>query len=578
MRIILNNTGDENNRLVKRFSGVGTSVEGTLKEETDVMNTSITIYYEPFPKFNYAEIPDFGRYYFIVGITSVRNGVWQLDMVEDVLHTYSGSITSQDAYIRRSESRFNRQLSDGKLPCLSVVDYDYDSYSANTVDAFTFPNMHSSTLEYNYAVTVVSDVDPINVSANPELQGAFEKNTYKTNMVRTYIIKNYQTLLKVIDVIQDPEQYAGIGVLFGEDPSQYLISIRQYPFSLNEYCRNVKVSEKIDSDDGGSSTVSYMRIGNIDITFSSIDDVKLIITDNEPIYLGSFNIRPKNIVDGTENNYISFYNVGSYTKAQIYIPYFGYIDLDAQYIYNGMYVYSTLDVISGIMTVYISKEFATPQNNKSIFTSVSSEVSNTIPIGRGNGVEVARNNIMRGINFVADVVALVATKGSSRIVSSVKNVGAKTVNKTKQKRGPSGRMRVVEKVDTNYGAHTETTETRSTQFSAHDVPNIEGFYPNNFSNGGVGTWSASANSNREIHMVIVSPKTSIKTISDYNKYVHQYGLPCGEVVTIGTLKGYTEVDSVHLENIVNNDGNIYATRDELDEIESILKSGFIMPD
>ena len=59
-------------------------------------------------------------------------------------------------------------------------------------------------------------------------------------------------------------------------------------------------------------------------------------------------------------------------------------------------------------------------------------------------------------------------------------------------------------------------------------------------------------------------------IAEYpSDYAHTVGYPSQQTHTIGSLLGYTKVADVHLTGFTN------ATNDELKEIESILKSGFI---
>lgn len=66
------------------------------------------------------------------------------------------------------------------------------------------------------------------------------------------------------------------------------------------------------------------------------------------------------------------------------------------------------------------------------------------------------------------------------------------------------------------------------------------------------------------YVIIRRPKVYEPT--NYEKYV---GIPCYKSRAIGDMHGYTEMDSFHLDSIPN------ATESEINEIESILKSGFI---
>lgn len=64
------------------------TLEGALRDESSVITPTITINANNLSGFNYLYIPDFGRYYFITDIESVRTGVWRIRARVDVLTTY----------------------------------------------------------------------------------------------------------------------------------------------------------------------------------------------------------------------------------------------------------------------------------------------------------------------------------------------------------------------------------------------------------------------------------------------------------------------------------------------------------
>ena len=67
------------------------SLDGYLKEDTDLMDPSIVIENSGIPAANYAYIADLGRYYFINNIVCLGATLWRLDMHVDVLMTYAGT-------------------------------------------------------------------------------------------------------------------------------------------------------------------------------------------------------------------------------------------------------------------------------------------------------------------------------------------------------------------------------------------------------------------------------------------------------------------------------------------------------
>lgn len=113
MTITLYANRSENARLTKDIAQVA-SYEGTLRDSTDVLNPVITI--ETTNNIttgvNYAYIPDFGRYYYITGITVISNNLYQLTMHVDVLMTYRDSILDLTAIIARQENAYNLYLND----------------------------------------------------------------------------------------------------------------------------------------------------------------------------------------------------------------------------------------------------------------------------------------------------------------------------------------------------------------------------------------------------------------------------------------------------------------------------------
>lgn len=120
----------ELNRITKGPDFVVT-VNGTLKEETDIVNPEILIEYNgTLTNVNYMKIASFHRYYFITKIESVRTGLWRVHGHCDVLKTYSEGILGTKAVIARQEKDWNLYLND---PMFKV-------YSNPRLQCAKFPN------------------------------------------------------------------------------------------------------------------------------------------------------------------------------------------------------------------------------------------------------------------------------------------------------------------------------------------------------------------------------------------------------------------------------------------------------
>lgn len=102
MQIVLYNNISEKNRLNKTLQNAY-ELTGSLKEETSVLNPDVLIEIENPTNYNYAHIPEFGRYYFIKGFTSVRDGLWRVSLDVDVLYSFKDGILNLSGIVSDSE-------------------------------------------------------------------------------------------------------------------------------------------------------------------------------------------------------------------------------------------------------------------------------------------------------------------------------------------------------------------------------------------------------------------------------------------------------------------------------------------
>ena len=91
-------------------------------------STDITVYLKdgcdlltPTFKINQAAVPAWsmilfeGRYYFVTGVRSVRNDLWEVDCSVDVLATYKSNITGSSQFVEYANTT-NTEIVDGRLP------------------------------------------------------------------------------------------------------------------------------------------------------------------------------------------------------------------------------------------------------------------------------------------------------------------------------------------------------------------------------------------------------------------------------------------------------------------------------
>lgn len=111
MDVTLYKNNSENYRIDKSISSQGT-YSCVLKDGCSVENPVILLATNNISDVNYMYISDFGRYYFIGDIISVRNGLWEVHAHVDVLMSYSSEIKACTATFKRQENLFNMYLDD----------------------------------------------------------------------------------------------------------------------------------------------------------------------------------------------------------------------------------------------------------------------------------------------------------------------------------------------------------------------------------------------------------------------------------------------------------------------------------
>lgn len=116
MNITLQRNLSEKNRVIKNITDI-IEVTGALKVGSSIIDPVILFEGDisNFTGCNYMTIEDFSRKYFVNDITSVRNGLFEIQAHCDVLSTYKDGIFTNKAIIKRQESLWNLYLNDGSF-------------------------------------------------------------------------------------------------------------------------------------------------------------------------------------------------------------------------------------------------------------------------------------------------------------------------------------------------------------------------------------------------------------------------------------------------------------------------------
>ena len=138
MVIVLGTIADEANKLNKTINNT-VNINGTLRQETSVINPSVLIEAENLSGFNYMYIYEFGRYYFITDIVSVRNGLWRVTGKVDVLMSFKDGIETCPIILANTETTLLDKYMSGEM---------WKTQVKSKTDIINFPSGLNNTGEY----------------------------------------------------------------------------------------------------------------------------------------------------------------------------------------------------------------------------------------------------------------------------------------------------------------------------------------------------------------------------------------------------------------------------------------------
>ena len=118
MNILLYKTTNANNDLNKTISDK-VELVGALRDASSIIAPSILIQSNPIG-YNYAYIPEFGRYYYIKNITAFRKGAYIVDLKCDVLMSFREEILHMSGVVSRLTDGDDYATRDIKTKCLET--------------------------------------------------------------------------------------------------------------------------------------------------------------------------------------------------------------------------------------------------------------------------------------------------------------------------------------------------------------------------------------------------------------------------------------------------------------------------
>ena len=197
------------------------SMDGNLKEDTDLMNPSIVIENSGVPAANYAYIAALGRYYFINNIVCLGATLWRLDMHVDVLMSYAGTkngssstgIFGLTAYVERYVASDSDYLIENAYPIKgsATITRSTGTTASGWVGSSGF--MKSTNVDSHYLMLFNGRALYNNQPYDPALGLAHAAMSYAT----------MQSIMKTVN---------GTSTSGGNPPTAYICSLNYLPMPL----------------------------------------------------------------------------------------------------------------------------------------------------------------------------------------------------------------------------------------------------------------------------------------------------------------------------------------------------------
>lgn len=573
----------ETNRLDKyKYLMYVTPYKGNVRDNVSITTPVIRIQSDnTFPtKYNYCYFAPFNRYYYINDIVAVTDNIFDIYCECDVLMSFYEYIMNLQVIALRNEYNYNDALIDEKLPIETDVETIIVNNQTISNPCYGFGNSNVTGLYY--ILTLVTDTD---MSEN-----SVDNNISDTAATRVYYLMDYRAL----NIILSMAVGGDIGGIFSGDPSQNIISIKCLPIEISP--------SQTDYDVIGNG--GHVQIGSTQFTMP--DDrafnlyrikkgVDILSTILEQDYEFDFSST------GNSKFYSNYKFIDiNYTTVTLYIPMIGTVNINTSRLYSDnlykefilkIHTYISLD---GHCCCYIykRKKFSgnpNVTNGIEILEVIEKDVGFEYPIGHSNMNDIKRNLLLGGLSIAAGFIPYVGgsisqgistanTAKQSSYSFNRRNEGKKTFNKDGSlSKGFQRRL----------SDYTEELRYQSEENKADAVKRGTTFI-NHVANNTIGTLqkisldqSFSFSMNAQYSDVVAMADMFRNygcimyiyrnKVIEQSNYAFNVGRPSDYSGSLFGLYGYTEIGTVHIENIPN------LMASEANDLESILRGGIIMP-
>lgn len=342
----------------------GTALSCTLKTRTSIENPVFVLSGN---NFDYNYIQALGHYYFVDNITSVANGIIEVSCKQDLLATYKSEIQNSTQYVEYASNGY-----DAFIPDTRIVKKSKTNKTEYIGDMSVFSSAGT------YVLNVVSD--------KPGTSGF--TTTYLMASADIRSLAQY-----LLSDLADPSLGAVVDWLQKSFFSTFgaIINCTWLPLSL--------------STCSAHATLEAVRIANDNVTPGGTQLTAYKVTNSSPIKI------PNSFVT-VPFTYINDFRVASpFTMAQLYIPFFGTMDLNPLDIKNGFSVDTYYDIITGDATTEIA-------SSSKLISMVNYTIGVACPIAQtSTNISGGTTSIIGGTTGI--VTALTSLSGGGAVAGAI---------------------------------------------------------------------------------------------------------------------------------------------------------------
>lgn len=526
MTIIFYANNSERIRLTKNLTEIA-RMEGSLREPTSLVDPVITIQYNSVVGYNYCYIPEFERYYFISDIVSIRTGLVELHCHVDVLSTYKEAIRTLNAVVSRNEIDYDGTIIDER-----AIFGQYSEHELAVIpEAFQYTKNMCEELKYCAVLTTVTSVaDPESVTRK-----GYGEVTQPTGLIHygAYIEPTYLYKKKYMLFETSGDVYNWLEKNSAKD-DKFASSIISYiSFPMNLWATPTEES-KYNYADYDEDT-HYIYVGEDKFSFE-VPGTVVALELNSPTGR-TFHIFDTNIKSFIGITSYLFYALKKpFSIFQLYLPYYGWVDIPNEFIYLYYNDYIHVDYCindeNGMCSAYIYIS----GDKKITIKTITFQLGLKFSFSYTNQVDIenqrAETMLSKGLGFITGALQAVAggaTGNGVAVAGGFAQMGASIgtgITELNQERTVGG------------GSAGDDT------------------YLNYFGD------------NRCIFRWLFRKPLYTSKDADYRKL---RGAPCNKYLSFENISGYTEISDIHLEGEQFKN----ATTSELSELENALKKGAI---